>query len=116
MSVDPFSDILKFANAETVVSGGFSASGSWAIRFPKLEKIMFSGLVRGGCWLRIDGEESSVRGEEGDVFLLSAQRPFVLSSDSAAIPIDAEVVFAGGAGRIAKLGDSEDCVLIGGYV
>src|SRR5271155_2397659 len=116
MSSDPFSDILKFANAETVVSGSFTAGGSWAIRFPKLEKIMFSGLVKGGCWLSIDGVEGPVRGEEGDVFLLSAQRPFVLAGDLTVMPVDAEILFNGGVSRTAKLGDRDECILIGGYV
>ncbi len=113
---DPFSDILKLTNAETVISGGFTAGGSWAIRWPQLEKIMFSALVKGGCWLRIDGEETPVRGEAGDVFLLSAQRPFVLASDLAAVPVDAERVFTGDGYKTAKLGDRDDCVQIGGYV
>jgi hypothetical protein len=43
----PFSDILKLTNAETVVSGGFAAGGNWAIRFPAMEKIKFSAIVKG---------------------------------------------------------------------
>jgi AraC-like DNA-binding protein len=116
MLADPVSDILKLTRAETVVSGGFTAGGTWAIRFPKLEKIMFSALVKGSCWLCIDGYEPPVLAEAGDVILYSAQRPFVLAGDLAAVPVDAEVLFAGNASRIAKLGDSEDCVQIGGYV
>ncbi len=70
MSDDPFSDILKFANAETVVSGGFTAGGSWAIRFPAPDKLKFFAIVKGHCWLRLDGEEAPVRVETGVVFLL----------------------------------------------
>jgi AraC-like DNA-binding protein len=116
MTADPFSDILKLTNAETVVSGGFTAGGIWAIRFPKLEKIMFSAIVKGSCWLSVEGFEAPVHADANDVILLSAQRPFVLAGDLSAVPIDAEVLFAGKASRIAKLGDSEDCVQIGGYV
>ena len=116
MTADPFSDILKLTNAETVVSGGFTAGGSWAIRFPAPDKIKFFALVKGNCWLRIDGHQSPIRVEEGDVFLLSAQRSFVLASDLAVVPVDATSLFTGTVYRTAKLGHGEDCIQIGGHV
>jgi AraC-like DNA-binding protein len=116
MTADPFSDILKLTNAETFVSGGFTAGGSWAIRFPAPDKIKFFALVKGNCWLRIDGQESPIRVEEGDVFLLSAQRSFVLASDLAVVPVDATGLFTGTVYRTAKLGHGEDCIQIGGHV
>lgn len=116
MTADPFSDILKLANAQSVVSGGFTAGGLWAIRFPAPEKIKFFALVKGNCWLCIDGDEAPVRVEAGDVFLLSAQRSFVLAGDLAAAPVDATSLFAGNVSKIAKLGDGDDCVQIGGHI
>ena len=116
MTDDPFSDILKFANAQSVVSGGFTAGGRWAIRFPAPDKIKFFALVKGNCWLRIDGQEAPVRLEAGDVFLLSAQRSFVLAGDLAAVPVDATSLFAGNVSKFAKLGDGDDCIQIGGHV
>src|ERR1700675_1264537 len=117
MMTDPFSDILKLTNAETFVSGGFTAGGSWAIRFPSPDKIKFFALVKGNCLLRIDGQESPpVRVEEGDVFLLSAQRSFVLASDLAAVPIDATGLFTRTVLSPTHLGHGEDCIEIGGHV
>src|SRR6476619_1509603 len=94
VAVDPFSDILRLANPQSVVSGGFVAGGSWAIRFPKFDKLKFSALLRGHCWLMVDGEADPVRANAGDVFLLSAQRSFVLASDLSAVPIEAATVFS----------------------
>ncbi len=116
MAVDPFSDILKLVNAQSVVSGGFTAGGSWAISFQPPGKIKFFGVVKGNCWLCVDGEETPVRVEAGDMFLLSAQRSFVLADDLAAVPVDAKTVFTPNAGTIAKLGEGDDCFLIGGHV
>src|SRR5882757_6829297 len=118
MTADPFSDILKFTNAETVVSGGFTAGGKWAIRFPAPDKIKFFGLLKGSCWLSIHGDEPPVRVETGDVFLLSAQRPFVLAGDLAAVAVDATSLFngAGTVSKFATLGDGDDCIQIGGHV
>lgn len=39
MSADPFSDILKLTNAESLGTGDFTAGGAWAVRFPAPEKI-----------------------------------------------------------------------------
>jgi AraC-like DNA-binding protein len=116
MTADPFSDILKLTNAESSVSGGFTAGGSWAIRFPSPDKIKFFALVKGNCWLLIDGRQVPVRIEEGDVLLLSAQPSFVLASDLAAVPVDATGLFTGTVYRTAKLGDGDDCIQIGGHV
>jgi AraC-like DNA-binding protein len=116
MTADPFSDILKLTNAETVVSGGFTAGGSWAIRFPSPDKIKFFALVKGNCWLRIENQQAPIRVEAGDVFLLSAQRSFVLAGDLAAVPVDATGLFTGTIYRTAKLGHGDDCIQIGGHV
>ena len=116
MTHDPFSDILTLTNAETVVSGGFTAGGTWAIRFPEMEKIKFSAIVRGSCWLCIDGEQAPVRAEAGDVFLLSAHQSFVLASDVEAMPIDAASVFTSSAVKMGKLGDGDEYMQIGGFV
>ena len=116
MTHDPFSDILTLTNAETVVSGGFTAGGTWAIRFPKMEKIKFSAIVRGRCWLCIDGEQAPMRAEAGDVFLLSAHQSFVLASDVEAMPLDAASVFTSSAVKMGKLGDGDEYMQIGGFV
>ncbi|BDU20072.1 AraC family transcriptional regulator [Dyella sp. GSA-30] len=116
MSADPFSDILKLTNAESLVTGGFRAGGSWAIRFPAPDKIKFFAIVKGHCWVSIDGEAEPIRFETGDVGLLAAKRSFVLASDPSVAPLDAMVVFAAAGGTTATLGDGNDFAHIGGHV
>lgn len=116
MENDPFSDILKFTNAETVVSGGFTAGGRWAIRFPKMEKVKFSAIVRGKCWLHIEGDELPIPAEMRDVFLLSTQQSFVLASDLQSAPVDAASLFTHNDITIAKLGEGDEFFQIGGFV
>jgi AraC-like DNA-binding protein len=99
-----------------VVSGGFSAGGSWAIRFPAFDKLKFSALVRGHCWLTVDGKPEPVRINPGDVTLLTAQRSFVLASDPAASPIEAASVFSPHVSKVVDLGGSDECLQIGGFV
>ncbi|GLK71745.1 AraC family transcriptional regulator [Ancylobacter dichloromethanicus] len=116
MSADPFSDILKFTNAETLVTGGFTAGGAWAIRFPAPDKIKFFAVVKGHCWVSVDGEAKPIYFEAGDVGLLAAQRSFVLASDPGVVPIDAMDVFSGAGRTTAQLGDGSAFAHIGGHV
>jgi len=101
MADDPFSDILRLTKAETLVTGGFTAGGSWAIRFPVPKKIKFFAVVEGGCWVCIDGEEP-MRAEAGDVGLLVAQRGFVIANDPSIPPVDAMALFSANSGRFPQ--------------
>lgn len=116
MTTDPFSDILRFARAESLVTGGFTAGGTWAIRFPAPDKIKFFAVVKGSCWVRIEGEVEPIHFQTGDVGLLSAKRSFVLASAPDVAPIDAMSVFSGAGKATAQLGQGDDFVQIGGHV
>jgi len=116
VSADPFSDILQFTHAETIVTGGFTAGGAWAIRFPAPDKIKFFAIVKGHCWVSIDGEAEPVRFETGDVGLLVAQRSFVLASGPGVAPVDAMCLFSRRGTATAQLGDGKDFAHIGGHV
>jgi len=69
VSKDPFADVLRMTEAQSVLSGGIAAGGTWALHFPPPRQIVFSAIVKGGCWLRLDGQRQAVRLEEGDVGL-----------------------------------------------
>jgi len=114
MTGDPFSDILKFTSAQTMVTGGFTAGGAWALRFPAPEKIKFFAVVKGDCWMRLEGEDEPVHAHTGDVLLLASRRSFILASDLSVPPLDAMAVFSGC--KIAQLGDGKDFSHIGGHV
>lgn len=116
MSDDPFSDILRFTRAETLVTGGFTAGGPWAIRFPVPKTIKFFAVVKGKCWVSIDGESHPIRFETGDVGLLAAPRSFVLAANMDVAPADAMDLFSGASGTMAQLGDGSDFAQIGGHV
>lgn len=112
---DPFSDILRLTRAETLVTGGFTAGGPWAIRFPVPKTIKFFAVVKGGCWVTLDGE-APIRFATGDVGLLSTARAFVLASDPDVSPVDAMTLFSGAGRTTAQLGDGSDFAHIGGHV
>lgn len=115
MPSDPFSQILKLARAETLVTGGFTAGGPWAIRFPVPKTIKFFAVVKGQCWVTLDGE-APLRFATGDVGLLSAPRAFVLGSEPDVPPVDAMTLFSAAGRTTAQLGDGGDFAHIGGHV
>ena len=116
MRADPFSDILTLTNAEAIVTGGFTAEGTWAIRFPGRDKIKFFAVVKGSCWVHLDGEAAPFHFETGDIGLLAARRSFVLASAPDVVPVDATSLFSGAGRTTAKLGDGGDFTHIGGHV
>jgi AraC-like DNA-binding protein len=86
------------------------------MRFPAPDKIKFFAVVKGSCWVRIEGESEPGEVGPGDVGLLTAKRSFVLSSDPNLEPIDAMEVFRGSKSNNACLGDGEDFSYLGGHV
>ncbi|MBS0430660.1 MAG: AraC family transcriptional regulator [Proteobacteria bacterium] len=116
MASDPFSEILRFTKAESLMTGGFTAGGTWALRFPAPDKIKFFAVVKGACWVCIDGVAEPVAFGAGDVGLLTAKRSFVLASEPGATPVDAMAVFSGSGSSTATLGDGSDFEHIGGHV
>jgi AraC-like DNA-binding protein len=116
VSIDPFSDILKFTRAESLVTGAFTAGGPWAMRFPPPDKIKFFAVVKGSCWVRIEGEPEPGLVGPGDVGLLTAKRSFVLSSHPDIEPLDAMEVFRGSKSNTAHLGEGVEFSYLGGHV
>jgi AraC-like DNA-binding protein len=111
---DPLSDILRLLDVQPVVAGGFSAGGTWAIRFPQPNKIKFFALVKGGCWLSFGPRTEPVAVGEGDVFLLNGEHSFILASDPDTEPVEATSLFSGK--RFVQIGDGSGCTQIGGHV
>lgn len=116
MLEDPFSSILSMVTARSAVSGGFTAGGAWAIRFSRPDRIKFFIAAKGECWLWIDGDENPVRFRKGDVFLLTAQRSFLLASDLDREPLDAEVVYKDGPHQMPNISAGDDFMFFGGHV
>ncbi len=116
---DPLSDVLKLADVQSVMSGGFLAAGRWSIRFPLPDKIKFFAAVRGSCWLQRDGGDDPVRFEAGDVVLLTSGAGFVLASDLTLAPMEAKALFAQRTEAIVNVGvpgGDDEVLQIGGHV
>jgi AraC-like DNA-binding protein len=111
--MDPLSEVLALLKPRTHVAPGLDAGGDWALQFPAHEGIKFDAIVRGSCWLLVEGEEACFL-EQGDCFLLTSGRPFVLASDLALRPSDARAIFPNGCSGVARYLGGGDFFLVGG--
>ena len=112
--MDPLSDVLSLLKLRSYVSGGFDASGDWAVQFGPFEGIKFHAVLRGRCWLCVDGEPEPLEVAEGECFLLARGKPFRIASDLAAEPVafgtlvppvkDGRIVTHNGGGEFLSVG------------
>jgi AraC-like DNA-binding protein len=112
--LDPLSDVLSLLKPRTSISAGLEAGGEWAIRFPTHEGIKFNAVMRGACWVSVDGDLGPHRIEEGDCFLLTKGRPFTFATDLSLAAIDPQPIYAKARDGIATLNGGGDFFLIGG--
>ena len=116
MEGDPLTDVLTLASARCVRIGTLKAGGTWAVRFPPPQKIKLIAVVKGTCWLAVDGERAPLRLETGDVFMVPAERPYVLASDLKARQLDGLALFTKATNNVGTVGDGKDFFAIGGHV
>jgi hypothetical protein len=86
------------------------------MRFPAPDKIKFLAVVKGSCWVWIEGEPDPLQVGPGDVGLLAAKRSFVLSSHPDLEPVEAMEVFRRSSSNMAHLGQGEDFHYLGGHL
>ena len=113
ITMEPLSELLALLKPQTSFSSGLNAGGAWAIRFPEAQGIKFTALTRGNCWLKVEGGEEPYKLEQGDCFLLTSNRPFVLAADLSLPAERAETVYVDGCDRLALHNGGGDCFLVG---
>ena len=78
--MDPLSDILALVEPRTYSTGGISAGGDWGVRFPAHGMIKCYSVVRGACWLSVEGVAEPIQLQTGSCLLLPRGWPFSLST------------------------------------
>jgi AraC-like DNA-binding protein len=112
--LDPLSDVLSLLRPKSAISAGLDAGGDWAIRFPPHEGIKFNAVMRGSCWVQVEGESEPQRIEAGDCFLLTRGRPFQFATDLSLPAIDSPSIYDRAVDGIATCNGGGDFFLIGG--
>ena len=105
---DPVADAISLLRPRTVVGPNLRATGDWALRFDPFLHVRIGGLVRGTCWLILDGHDPVLL-REGDTFMLGNPPPYALASTPDASPRPAEQAWAGAEDGFVRIGpESED--------
>ncbi|NML87455.1 AraC family transcriptional regulator [Sphingobium sp. TB-6] len=113
--MDPLSDLLTLLKPSATISSGFDAGGSWAVRFgDQAGQIKCYSILRGECWLAIDGLETPIRLCEGEAFVLPRGLPFRMASDLSVESVEAGSMFPPArAGGQVRLGSGGEFALVG---
>ncbi|MFB6952804.1 AraC family transcriptional regulator [Streptomyces niveus] len=100
---DPVADAIGLLRPRTVIGPSLLAAGEWALRFDPFLHVRIGGLVRGTCWLILEGHEPVLL-REGDTFMLGNPPPYVLASSPGASPRPAGPVLAGAEDGFVRIG------------
>jgi len=112
--LDPLSDVLALLKPRSTISAGLDAGGDWSLAFPAHDGIKFNAVLRGSCWVSVEGWPERQRLDEGDCFLLTRGRPFTLTTDPALDPVDSGPIYEAARNGIATCNGGGDFRLVGG--
>ena len=87
--VDPLSDVLSLLKPRNYVTGALAAGEPWSLSFEAHEGLKCYSVVKGHCWLSMDGVDEPIQLQAGDCVLLPHGRSFVIGSDLTIPSIDA---------------------------
>ncbi|GLY33938.1 AraC family transcriptional regulator [Kineosporia sp. NBRC 101731] len=113
---DPIASAIGLLRPRTVIDPGLYAAGTWALRFDAFAHVRIGGVVRGECWLALDGHDP-VRLRQGDIYLLVNPPAYLVASQMDATPASAQSLWERATGGVARIGPEadEDTYLCGGY-
>ncbi|EJN21117.1 AraC family transcriptional regulator [Pseudomonas sp. GM80] len=80
--MDPLSNVLSLIMTSDHCSMSLTLGGSWAFSFPERDGIYFSAILKGSCWLHVNGEQQPQQLLEGDCFLINHGKSFKLYTDT----------------------------------
>ncbi|WP_440900522.1 AraC family transcriptional regulator [Actinosynnema sp.] len=116
--MDLVADVLEVSGVRGALGARIEAGGRWAVPLAGCSSALLHVVLAGRAWLRVGDPPSWLELSAGDVALLPAGPPHVLSG-SPDVPVadPAEVVRAQEAGEVIRLGDrpADTRVLTIGY-
>lgn len=80
--MDPLCDVISLLRPHAAISKAVTGKGRWGIRYDRHDQPGFALVLKGQCWLRIEGEIPRLL-ERGDFLLLPTSPAFEMFSDPA---------------------------------
>jgi AraC-like DNA-binding protein len=112
---DPIAAAITLLRPRTVVDPGLHTAGPWAVSVEAFPYVRLGGVVRGECWLVLDGSEP-VRLHPGDIYLLTRPSRYLLAGSLDAEPRPAQSLWDSAVDGVARIGPeaAEDTYLCSG--
>ncbi|MFI2278099.1 AraC family transcriptional regulator [Catenuloplanes sp. NPDC020197] len=104
---DPIAAAIALLRPRTVVDPGLHTAGPWAVSMDAFPYLKLGGVVRGECWLVLDGSEP-VRLRTGDIYLLNKPPRYLLAGSLDAEPRAAQALWDSAADGVARIGPESD--------
>lgn len=80
--MDVLSELLSLLKPRSYITAGFDAGGSWALTLDDLAgRIKCYAVMKGECWLSMEGFGEAMKVSAGDCFVLPSGRPVRIASD-----------------------------------
>lgn len=113
--MDPLSEILTLLKPRSYITAGFDAGGAWALALDDLAgRIKCYAVVKGKCWLSLEGSEAPVQLNEGDCFVLPSGRAVRIGGDLTTPASRAsEVLDPNRSGEVVTYNGGGDVFLVG---
>ncbi|WP_419805499.1 AraC family transcriptional regulator [Terriglobus sp.] len=112
--MEPLSEALSLMRSHTSALHMMEAGGAWGVSFGQYEGLKFNAMLRGHCWLRVEGEPTPWFFGEGDCFLLTKGKPFALLSGPEETPAPFQEALRLDPDGIARCGTGKESYLVGG--
>ncbi|MFC4732255.1 AraC family transcriptional regulator [Salipiger abyssi] len=94
MALDPLSNVISFLRPHDCLAAGLDAGGDWSIRFERHAGLKCNAVLKGGCWLAVEGVEAPLWLGTGDCVILPRGRAFLLSARQGGSAADAAEIYA----------------------
>jgi AraC-like DNA-binding protein len=114
--LDPLSDTLSLIDARCLVSGGFTAGGTWGLRFWPQAPLKLVAVARGSCWLAVDSEGPPVLLEAGDAAVVNGWKQVILADSPDTEHADMTDAFTASETGVIAVSDGDSVAVIGGHV
>lgn len=113
--MDPLSEVLSLLKPRSYITAGFDAGGAWALTLDDLAgRIKCYAVVKGTCWVAMEGVDAPVRLVAGDCFILPTGRVARIGSDLRVKPRRAsEVLDPNRSGEVVTYNGGGDVFLVG---
>lgn len=102
--MDPLDTVFDAMRVQSVLHARLEASSPWGIAFNQNPRAKFILVVRGACWLDIEGETAQRALSAGDCLIMSGKRIFTIRSEPDAQAIGCKTLIAGRLGETIEFG------------